>query len=82
MSWQDVVALSVVLVAVGYLLRQLWPGRMTSSGCGSACTGCSTANQPTVQGSLDAGGEGPADVIPIDQLSVKTRGNTVACRQR
>jgi hypothetical protein len=42
-SWQDVVALSLVLAALAYLVRRFRgvTGRTTSAGCSAGCGSCS-----------------------------------------
>ncbi len=68
-GWQDVVAIGVIAIAVGYLCRRIWSGRHPSvtSGCGGGCQGCTAADLPT-NTDLPAN---PQQIIPIESLRTK-----------
>ncbi|MEN6493236.1 MAG: FeoB-associated Cys-rich membrane protein [Thermoguttaceae bacterium] len=49
-DWQNLVALTLVLVAAVYLVRCLWRRSGTkNSGCCASCAGCSAAHQSEQQ---------------------------------
>ncbi len=81
-SWQDVVAVSLVLVAACHLVRRVWLQRVVTrtTGCTSGCHGCpaggvDAARATTGSGARRAASPGipmPPRIFPIEGLQVKS----------
>lgn len=62
-TWQDIIATSIAMLAVGYLCYRSWliVVHKKTGGCGtSACSGCAPADRTT--------GAKIKPLVPLDQL--------------